>query len=194
MEDVDPQDDYSTTDPVLVAESELRRLTKREREFEERIVAAQAALDHAKAAWRARPIDGPTMRNESAIGAADERVSGRGVGDALATISREREPAQHKLHGTHERTLDDTATIGLVICEIVDAVRALEQAAQRLAAALDGTLGITTQTGPLVAASLRVSTTSFVAEAAGVIHEIEAFKAPDTPQTPARAAGANDRP
>src|SRR5262249_9179452 len=103
----------------------------------------------------------------------------RKLEEGLASARRDHEVAQGRLEAANDqaRRLDEAATVALVICEIVDALKAFERASERLASALEGSRGSAMHNAPLVAASLRISETRFAAEARAVITEIDGYRA-----------------
>lgn len=167
---------------IRLNESEVRRLTGSERDVIGRLASAQSALGEANAVRRALLTDGESMLNERAIAAAEAKVkSAEGIlcelEKVLVSVRHERDLAQQRLEAAHqqERMLDEAASVALAICEIVDAVKAFERASDRLASALDGVHG--THTSPVIAASLRISTTKMAAEACAVLSEVETYRA-----------------
>jgi hypothetical protein len=185
MEFFNRQGNDPVANPLTLVQSELRQLSERERDLKERLAAAQLAIVEANSARQKLLLDGlPIMFKGRAIKAADDRVSQAEterhvLADKLAAITREREAAQQKLDVTQdqERRLDEAATVALVICEIVDAVKAFERATERLASALDGLPGRAGYTAPIVAASLRLNKVSFASEAGALITKIEGYRA-----------------
>jgi hypothetical protein len=185
MEFCNRQGNDPVANPLTLVQSELRQLSERERDLKERLAAAERSIVEANSARKKLVLDGlPVMFKGRAIRAADDRVSKAKteihvLADALAAITREREAAQQKLDVTQnrERRLDEAATVALVICEIVDAVKAFERATERFASALDGLPGRAGYTAPIVAASLRLNKISFASEAAALITEVEGYRA-----------------
>jgi len=178
------KDDYAGALSIRRNESELRRLIQTERDLEGRLASAQAALQQASNARQALLMDAATMLKERAIGAEEDRVRNaevlvRKLEQGLASTRRDHEVAHGSLEAARDqaRRLDEAATVALVICEIVDALKAFERASQRLASALDGSGGKGTHNASPVAASLRISEIRFTTEARAVLNEIEAYRA-----------------
>ena len=178
------KDDYAGALSIRLSESELRRLTQTERDLEARLASARVALEQSSSARQVLLMDAATMLNERAIGAAEDRVRNaevfvRKLEEGLASARRDHEVAQGRLEVARDqaRRLDEAAMVALVICEIVDALKAFERASQRLASALDGSRGKGTYNAPPVAASLRISEIRFATEARAVLNEIEAYRA-----------------
>jgi hypothetical protein len=169
---------------VRSSESELGRLTQTQLECEERLAAARTELGEATTVRQVLLIDGESMLKDRAIAAADGRVKiAEGVvrkfEEALAGICHDRELAQQRVEAARDeaRRLDEAASVALVICEIVDALKAFERASDRLASALAGSRGKAAHTAPFVAASLRISTTSLATEGRAVLNEVDAYRA-----------------
>ena len=177
MEFFQRKKNHTTAAHIRFADSELRRLSQCERDLDARLASTCSAREAATSAREA-------VLNETAISAAEDRVRTaegvvRKLEDALASVRSDREAAPRNLEAARDqaRRLDEAATVTLVICEIVDAVKAFERATDRLASALDGARGRAAHEAPLVAASLRLSKTSFATEAGAVIREIEVYRA-----------------
>jgi hypothetical protein len=165
-------------------ETELRRLVQTKRDLEVRLSSARDALVQANSARQVLLMDRATMRIESAVEVAEDRVRRAGglireLEEGLASAHRDCEAAQARLDAAHDqaRRLDEAASIALVLCEIVDALKEFERASQRFASALDGSRERGKHDAPLIAASVRINEIRFASEARAVIREIEGYRA-----------------
>jgi hypothetical protein len=166
---------------IRLSQSEVRRLVQSEHDIEGRLASARSALGEAARIRGALLSEGGTKRNERAVAAAEVRLKSAEavvckLEQALVSVRRDRQLAEQRLAAAHDhaRRLDEAASIDLVICEIVDALKAFERASDRLASALEGSRGNARHTAPFVAASVRVSRTRFATEARAVVMAIEA--------------------
>src|SRR5215469_15071439 len=97
-----------------------------------------------------------------------QRLAERHSGSRLDTDRpRTAQPRPSSGAAEHAHVLDASGMDTLVLSEMIDATKAFERAAQRLASALDGSLGKTTPSSPLIAASLRIATAGVIAQATG---------------------------
>src|SRR5262249_276733 len=145
------RNDYASATTMRLGEAELQRLTQSERDLEGRLASAQGVLRDATTARQALQLD--TVLNKWAIRAAEDRVrSGEGVvrkvEQGLAAVRQERDGIENGLEAAQDRArrLDESALMALMICEIVDALKAFERASDRIAAALEGAHGQATST------------------------------------------------
>jgi len=182
--DLSTSNEYASAMTMRLGEAELRRLTQTERDLEGRLASAQGVLREAASVRQGLLVDAATVRNKWAIRAAEDHVrSAEGVvrklERALAALRHERDGVRHRLGAAEDRArrLDESASTALVMCELVDALKAFETASERLAAALEGSHGRATHSAPFVAASLRITKTSVAAETRAVVSEIEAYRA-----------------
>jgi hypothetical protein len=173
-----------STTSIYVSEAEARRLTESEHDLEGHLASARIELEKATALRQALLSEGETTRNERAIATAEADVKDAqavvcNLQDALSSVRHERELAQQGLEAAldYARRLDESASIALVICELVDALKVFDRASDRLASALDGACTRAAHAAPFVAASVRIGTTRLAMEARDILGEIEAYRA-----------------
>jgi hypothetical protein len=160
-------------------QSVLDRLSGRERDLRQQHSAAEGLLEQARAERNAVLDSGDAAGTEAAIAKADGRVAkadalARGFAAALASVQRQREVLleQRKAAEDQARRRSEAAKIEPTIDGLTEAVERFERAAQHLAASLTGSLGGTTRSAPVVAASLRIGAARFAAESQEVIEEL----------------------
>jgi hypothetical protein len=163
-------------DLVALAEFELGQLTERERHLEQRLAAAQAALDEAKAARlvlltdTAKPLDAASLNNADAR-CMQAEATHSGLAAALLATGEERAAAEERLwvvqqHAVRIGEADRVAPAATRIGEVLEEFMA---AAEQLAATLDGSQNPTAIDGPNAAIYLRNFVAAFDARARAVV-------------------------